>query len=292
MVKNKIDRDKIVEILRERYKSFTSQKGNWNFFSGLADYVKTIEEISETKLVISEVTKEETKLWEAYHKLQLFYNTIFYNEKRLDDLIKYEIDNKDPYELNSYKLTPYKLKQELEIIKNKGDEKINSSALLGYTKGRYTLVRGIFEVGKDPFVHEFIRDNYELYITRIHFHLTKKISLKPNHKTNSESLTLFLDQNGNLYKKLKPTCCYPMEEKSTRYKIIHFLAINEGYQLTKDIFEELDAKSEQTIRTEIGKIRKNIWKYLKINGADFLQGKKGSGYKINPKYKIIPKKNE
>ena len=78
-----------------------------------------------------------------------------------------------------------------------------------------------------------------------------------------------------------------MGEKSNRHKIIRFLVMNRGYQLTEFISTELDIESQKTIRTEIGKMRDNIKKYLKIDGKEFLQSKKESGYRINPKYKII-----
>ena len=80
-----------------------------------------------------------------------------------------------------------------------------------------------------------------------------------------------------------------MGQGSNRYKIIRFLIQNKGYQQTELIRTESGSNSEQTIRTEIGKIRNNIKKYLKTNGKNFLQGKKGSGYRINPKYKVILK---
>ena len=77
-----------------------------------------------------------------------------------------------------------------------------------------------------------------------------------------------------------------MSEKSNRYKIINFLTNNMGYQPTRFISTELSIENEKTLRTEIGKIRNNVEKYLRIDGKDFLQGKKESGYRINPKYKI------
>jgi len=101
--------------------------------------------------------------------------------------------------------------------------------------------------------------------------------------------SLYINQNGDLYRKPKHKYCYPMSEKSNRYKIINFLTNNMGYQPTRFISTELSIENEKTLRTEIGKIRNNVEKYLRIDGKDFLQGKKESGYRINPKYKIIPK---
>lgn len=121
----------------------------------------------------------------------------------------------------------------------------------------------------------------------------KQISPIPVEKNKLQrKLVLYLNQNGDLYRKPKDKYCYPMSEKGNRHRIIRFLATNKGYQLTEFISTELGIESEKSIRTEIGKIKNNIEKYLKINGKDFLQGKKESGYRINPKYKIIPKTNK
>jgi len=110
--------------------------------------------------------------------------------------------------------------------------------------------------------------------------------ISESQKKQIKETALYLNQNGDLYREPKDRYCYPMGEKSNRHKIIRFLATNKGYQFTEFISTELGIESEKTIRTEIGKMRSNIEKYLKIDGKDFLQGKKESGYRINPKYKI------
>lgn len=116
-----------------------------------------------------------------------------------------------------------------------------------------------------------------------------KIKKSESKRKKIKETALFLNQNGDLYREPKDRYCYPMGEKSNRHKIIRFLVMNKGYQLTEFISTELGIESEKTIRTEIGKMRNNIEKYLKIDGKDFLQGKKESGYRINPKYKITLK---
>lgn len=81
-----------------------------------------------------------------------------------------------------------------------------------------------------------------------------------------------------------------MGEKSGRHQIVRLLATNSGYQQTLTISDKLNGKSQQSIRTEIGKIRNNIKKFLHIPGKQILEdGRKGSGYRINPKFKIIIK---
>lgn len=129
----------------------------------------------------------------------------------------------------------------------------------------------------------------ELYITNYDI-FQKVLRNAIETKSQKEKIPiLYLGAVGDLYREPKEKHCYQMGEKSDRHKIIRFLATNAGYQETKLIAFELGNKGEQTIRTEIGKIRDNIKEYLSIKGKDFLQGRKGSGYRINPKYKIVLK---
>jgi len=127
----------------------------------------------------------------------------------------------------------------------------------------------------------------KIEITKIpELRIKKSEKLSETKKKQIKETALSLNQNGDLYREPKDRYCYPMGEKSNRHKVIRFLATNKGYQFTEFISTELGIESEKTIRTEIGKMRSNIEKYLKIDGKDFLQGKKESGYRINPKYKI------
>ncbi len=102
---------------------------------------------------------------------------------------------------------------------------------------------------------------------------------------------LYLNAIGDLWREPKDKYCYPMDEKSGRHKIFRYLATHDGYQQTADISSALEGKSEQSIRTEIGKIRSNIKKYLKIDEKQVIEeGRKGSGYRIGSKYKITIKR--
>jgi len=215
--------------------------------------------------------KKEIELWGAYDKLQLVFRLIKLGEKYLSTF------KKDLGEYDEY----LELLKEMEIIKNNGKRPFFSSLP---SPKRDTL----FDYRKK----ELKKDNYKLYTTRIHNYLIQELSKKESEETIKKEVKgtiLYLNQNGDLYREPKDKYCYPMGEKSNRHKIIRFLATNKGYQLTKFISAELGIESEKTIRTEIGKMRNNIKKYLKIDGKDFLQSKKGSGYRINPKYKIVLK---
>ena len=50
--------DKVLKILERQYASFINQQENWEFFRGLADYVKTIQEMIPTKLIVETLEKQ------------------------------------------------------------------------------------------------------------------------------------------------------------------------------------------------------------------------------------------
>lgn len=108
------------------------------------------------------------------------------------------------------------------------------------------------------------------------------------HNKKDERDILYLDSNGNLYRKLKnKRIVYSMSAGSDRFKIIEYLSKNRRYCSVDEI---LPNKRPQNIRTTIAKIKKNIEKYLKIKGNDFIQSKRDSGYRVNPKYRVKVKK--
>lgn len=97
---------------------------------------------------------------------------------------------------------------------------------------------------------------------------------------------LYLNSDGDLYREPKSRYCYPLT--GDRHKIVRHLASHNGYQKTSEMALVLE-KDGQSIRKEIGKIRGNIKKLLKLNGEDVIEMRKGSGYRINPAYKITLK---
>jgi len=107
-------------------------------------------------------------------------------------------------------------------------------------------------------------------------------------KGEIKKTVLYLNQFGELYREPKEKYCYPMAEKKDRHKIVQYLVENRGYQPTVKISSTLEGKNEKSIRTEIGHINSIAKGKLHIKD-NFIQGKKESGYRINPKYKIILK---
>lgn len=129
--------------------------------------------------------------------------------------------------------------------------------------------------------------NYPLFknfLQIIHGSFLESIDTEES-KNEFNKIILHMNPSGELYRDPKAKHCYPMGEKSDRCKIIKFLT-DGGYKETRIIVNELGNKKEQTVRTEITKINKNVKNKLNIN--NFIEGKKGSGYRINPKYKVVP----
>lgn len=138
-----------------------------------------------------------------------------------------------------------------------------------------------------------VRD-FQNHATRAHRHLLKELAKTevvkvPGKSGKTNGIVLFLASNGDLYREPRKKYCYPMDEGSDRHKIVRHLVQNRGYQSTPSISSALDGKSEKSIRTEIGKIRANIKKLLKIEGGRVIGGKKESGYRIEPDCKITLK---
>ncbi len=122
-------------------------------------------------------------------------------------------------------------------------------------------------------------------------------SVESDQKNVSQSekggMVLYLDADGNFWHGESPSqFCYPMDGKSKRYNILKYLIENKGYQSPSLAIQYLDTKTTKTFRSEIGKIRENIKKYLGIDGSDLIQSRDDSGYRINPKYKIFLVKKE
>lgn len=95
-----------------------------------------------------------------------------------------------------------------------------------------------------------------------------------------------INGSGDFWLEPKVQFCYSIGGKSDRFKILKYLVDNSGFCTTGEISKVLKDKKEQTIRSEIGKIKRNIKKFLQVDATDVIESKKGSGYRINPKCNI------
>lgn len=98
-------------------------------------------------------------------------------------------------------------------------------------------------------------------------------------------ITLYLDSSGNLWKEPRKRFLYSMKESQGRVKIIQFLLDNPGFQKTKQIVAKVGKNTAEVLRSEISKINKNAKEKLKLS-APLIESKSGSGYRLNPKYKL------
>ena len=106
-----------------------------------------------------------------------------------------------------------------------------------------------------------------------------------NDKTDKR-IVLCINMDGDLYVEKEPQRLYEMGTKSDGYKVLYFLPKDNKYCQTVDIMNYLKKPDEQSVRTAIGEIRTNINNELDLNEKKIMEGKKGKGYRINPKYKI------
>ncbi|HIG96488.1 TPA: hypothetical protein HA249_06420 [Candidatus Woesearchaeota archaeon] len=111
----------------------------------------------------------------------------------------------------------------------------------------------------------------------------KKVAI--TNAASNKGILLYLDREGGFWLDPKEEFCYLMDRDSERLKILTYLVDNEGYRLTDEVAEYIGGKNKQNVRSEIGKIKRNIKTFLQLN--DVIQSKPSSGYRINPVYKVI-----
>ena len=105
-------------------------------------------------------------------------------------------------------------------------------------------------------------------------------------------IDIYLNQAGDLYREPRAKHCYPMANAKNRYKIIRYFAENKLYDYypTPEIMSNLDYKDKITLRKDIGKLNNIIQGKISLKDKEnIIEGRGGSGYRINPKYKIILK---
>lgn len=159
----------------------------------------------------------------------------------------------------------------LLALEKLGQIKINR---LGICSSAYTH-------GDDP--------NWEAHITlQPSFdYIFKSKTNKPQiSKNNKTEILLYLEPSGDLWRESKKKYCYPMIETRERLNIIKALAKHQAktsnYFPTKELAIFL-GKDSKYIRSEKGKINKIAKRKLKL---ELIDGKQGSGYRINPEVKI------
>jgi len=122
--------------------------------------------------------------------------------------------------------------------------------------------------------------------------LIEKISEKSAEKVlnnlkkktiKSPKITLFLTEDGDLYRNPKKTHYYSLRNEGVRLKILKILYSK--YTDTNIIKSEAESSSASAIRKAIGEINRKAGFHLKLK-RKLIESKPHSGYRINPTYTI------
>lgn len=102
-----------------------------------------------------------------------------------------------------------------------------------------------------------------------------------------ERFVLFLESDGRFWHTNEKKHCYAVDPTSNRFLLLKYLTQNKGFHSIDILASILNAENKQNLRTEIGKIRNNIHKFLGLKGSDVIKMKIGFGYGISSTYPII-----
>ena len=111
---------------------------------------------------------------------------------------------------------------------------------------------------------------------------SQKIRFKKK-STKDKQILLCLSADGDLYLELDKAKCYPMSKEKMREKLIKVLCSAKGYIKTAEL-AEMVGTTNQSIRNS--KLEINRKANHRIGISDLICGRDGSGYKLNPQYKI------
>lgn len=114
------------------------------------------------------------------------------------------------------------------------------------------------------------------------------VMLGLSENKNSDSNTIIISSEGDLYRVPKEKYCYPMKKEAKRLTILRVLS--HEYKETSLICEEAGIKNNIDVRKYIGMINKKVGQYLNLK-ISLIESKSGSGYRINPIYKVKKAKN-
>jgi len=114
----------------------------------------------------------------------------------------------------------------------------------------------------------------------------EKIFAKLKRGKTQQGMTIFLSEDGDLYRDPKEKYCYPMRKERKRLAILKSLGYS--YKPTPLIRDQAGSSNSPTVRKEISVINQKTKIRLKLT-KKLIEVKPFSGYRINPFYKIIRK---
>lgn len=104
--------------------------------------------------------------------------------------------------------------------------------------------------------------------------------------TKSKQNELCLDRFGKLYRDIKHDWYYKFDEDYGRERLIRFLANYRTFHKADVLVNQSGIKTEKSLRDSISIINKKAGSKLHLEDK-LIEGQHGSGYRLNPKYKII-----
>lgn len=129
----------------------------------------------------------------------------------------------------------------------------------------------------------------EPYVTNYKIFLKVLNDVLDSKSKNEGKVVLYFTKSGDLYREPKDKYLYQLRQG--RIKILEYILNFKDHQFyqTKIIASEL-GKNDDNLRKDIGDINSTAKGKLDIEN-NIIEGKEGSGYRLNLKYKIVRKKN-
>lgn len=160
------------------------------------------------------------------------------------------------------------------------------SDLLEENKDDYEALSLLVELVKNPETNKLDKiEEVELFEPML-----EKLFKKFVNPQNNES-TLFLSENGDLYRKPKEGHCYKMEGGAIRHDIVKILAGLEKGKLiySRELMKKSDCGSYKSLTDTIGKINASAEKSIKLSKRyKLIISRPPNGYMINDFYTIFP----
>lgn len=251
-----------------KYTGFHSNEyGNFVFSKTLAtklDYQRRYE------------ARREIELWQSIEALFTAHKAM----TEVDQLVKGK-NYEEEFQKKAKADPTYKFVTDHTVLFAYGDVRQFRDNALGY----YPDIQG---------VNYLELDDFKTHARRVHLFLVNQYRKRSEKEKIDEiklkkplNYTLHLNNFGDLWRDPKDKYNYPMAEEGERLKILKFLVENQANKFIKtEIIASSLGKTPQYIRTELGKMKRNIKNRLRLKEG-VIESKQNSGYRINPNTKIL-----
>jgi hypothetical protein len=157
--------EKALKILEQQYKTFINQQDTWDFFRGLAEYTKTIQEMTQTKPFIDAMEAQRQMARKAYEMMnsqamkeltksaQIMTSIAQDMLKKYEPLIKLAQEEAQKYSQIAKAVQEVKARMAGRIL--------SSSPLYSFNTDLFNVARFIRESGHKEAIKEFEDNNKE-----------------------------------------------------------------------------------------------------------------------------------